>query len=130
MSSSHEKRVKKLLKARIVKGSGNGIIAKGDVKGAFVLVECKASLGTMPSPDQHLGKIAHEAKVLDRIPSLSTARFERNAVGELVMEDIHYFVPSDEANQTVDLGPAMDPKVPRYWLQMGEKEFVRWATKM
>jgi len=126
MSRLHEKRVRKLLKGRIVKGSGSGVIAKGDVKGTFMLVECKASLSKMPPAKTYLGKISHEAKVLSRIPALSTARCERSKVGDLFIEDILYYVPSDEEDNDVDLGAAMDPKVPRFWKKLTETEYLEW----
>lgn len=118
-----------MLKGRIVKGSGSGIISKGDVKGSHVLVECKASLGKMPPFKTYLGKIAHEAKVLNRTPTLSTARCEKTKAGDLFIDAIIYFVPSDEENCTVDLGAAMDPKVPRFWKQLSERRYIEWLRK-
>lgn len=126
MSKLHETKVKKLLKGRIVKGSGNGVIAKGDVKGRHVLVECKASLNEMPRPTTYLGKIAHEAKVLNRIPNLSTAECRESEVKDLYVEDILFYVPSDEEDFTIDLGPDMDPKAPRFWKELTEREYVQW----
>lgn len=127
MSRLHERRVRKLLKGRIVKGSGSGIIAKGDVKGSHVLVECKAALRKMPPAHIYLGKIAHEAKVLNRTPTLSTAQCEKTKTGDLFIDAILYFVPSDEKeDHTIDLGAAMDPKVPRFWKQLSERGYVEW----
>lgn len=126
MSKLHERRVRKLLKGRIVKGSGSGIIAKGDVKGSHVLVECKASLGKMPPAKTYLGKIAHEAKVLNRTATLSTARCEKTKVGDLFIDEILYFVPTRSEDYTVDLGAAMDPKVPRFWKRLTEMEYIEW----
>jgi hypothetical protein len=116
------------LKAQLVKGSGSGVIAKGDVKSSYVLVECKAALGRMPSPVTHLGKIAHEAKVLNRVPNLSTAKL-RKRNGDLEITDILYFVPAGKEDHTIDLGASTSITVPRFWSMKSEQEYVTWLKE-
>jgi hypothetical protein len=120
--------VKKLLKARRVKGSGSGVIAKGDVKSNYVLVECKAALGRMPSPVAHLGKISHEAKVVNRVPNLSTARFRRRN-GDLELTAILYFVPASKEDHAIDLGASIGTTVPRFWNMKSEQEYIAWLKE-
>ena len=117
-----------MLKGYRVKGSGSGVIAKGDVKASYVLVECKASLGKMPTPKAHLGKISHEAKVLNRVPNLSTAKF-RKRNGDLEITDILYFVPADKEDHTIDLGASMGVTVPRFWKSKSEQEYLTWLKE-
>lgn len=113
----------------MVKNSGAGPIAKGDVENKIILVECKSSLNYMPKPSRHLKKIANEARLRRKIPVLSTAKFRGDSKESLSIKEIQYYVPQSVcrnfANQVVEL-KKYATGVPKRWVMLTEERYRQW----
>ncbi len=93
--SKHEHKSADMINGGVVKGSGAGPFAKGDVKNSSLLIECKASLKSLPKVPRPgiFMKICLEARNQNRIPMVSTAWVTGDSPDEVEIEDLRFFVP-------------------------------------